>query len=103
MLTPQNQLANLFQVQKAGSNPIVQVVCVVGDTIRAVGDLSLKRRKAVPLHLRNRIIRIKRVFADAFENLPGKVEPVEFRVLFFKQLDNAKPLLVVFESAIAFH
>jgi hypothetical protein len=83
-------------------------VVVVGDLVGQVGDLRLQRRlllveKALADVAELFGIAERAVLEDALARLEGEVEPVEFGVAFFQQIDHAQRLQVVLEAAVLAH
>ncbi len=76
---------------------------VVGNAIGDIGHLGFQGREPVSVQGDEGVFFIPGMLADAFQDFPGKVEAVEFRVAFFQKFDNAQALFVVLEPPVAPH
>ena len=104
----QRQLIQFIKTDQTGTQAIVDVVMVVGDFIRHIGQLRLERRlltvqEAAPQFAKRRGVTGAAVLQNSFARLESKVQAGKGRVLFFQLVDHAQALQVVLEAAVLAH
>ena len=108
VLRENSDLCELFDRQQSRAQSIVNVMVVIGDFVRQIGELRFKRR-TLPFHETRanltepaRILQ-RAMFQDALTCLKAQIQAVECRIPLLEQIDDAQRLQVMFESAMRFH
>jgi hypothetical protein len=114
----QRNRGDVVDAEQLGTQPVVDVVGIVGDVVGDSGQLRLDTGKAPQLQillagvepdrLRQRTPQWRTstvseravVLNQAFERLPGQIEAVEFRVAVLERRNDAQRLRIVIEAAV---
>ena len=101
-------LAQLFQRDQSGAQAVVDIVVVVGDLVRQIGDLRFERRlllaeKTLADHAELLGIGKRAVLENAFARLEREIQAVELRIALLQQIDHAQRLQIMFEAAVFAH
>ena len=71
---------------------VIQIVTIIGNLIRQVGDLRLEGERGLAL-----------TFPQTLQHLESQIEPGEIRIRMFQQLDHAQALAVVLKASVLPH
>ena len=100
---PDRDFFQLLGFQNVEIDCVIQVVTVISDFIREIGDLRFERRAFVFRLARDRRIVELVVLSQSFPHFERQVQSRKRRIRRLEQLDNALALFVVIEPAVIAH
>src|SRR5215475_12580428 len=94
--------------QQLGANSVIEIVVVVGDLIRKIGDLCLETRLASLDEAFPKLTELPRVsqgavLENALAAFECQVESRELGIAFFELIDHTQRLQVVLETSVRAH
>ena len=93
-----------FFGQQSGIQAVVEVVAVISDFVGEVGDLRFERGIfGVETFALAGMVVGGVMLGQAFADFPGQIQAGKIRIFLLELLDDAEAVLVVLETAVAFH
>lgn len=91
-------------VEQAGVETVIEVVAVVRDFIRKIGDLCFERRVfRVETFSFARVIGRVEMFHQTFAHFPREIQTGEPGIFLLEFFDDAQAVMVVLETAVSLH
>ncbi len=103
--TPDGHVAAEFLLgEQAGGEPIVEVVAVVSDFVREVGDLRFEGgRLRAEAFAAGGVVKAGGVLGETFAHFPREIQAGKAGIFLFEKFDDPEALPVVLEAPVGLH